>query len=250
MKKILIISALVLSFFLSMQTFTFASSNALDLVVDGADVLTDEQEAALEEMIEALVKEHKMHFVIVTVTDLGYKSAYSYADSYYHDNGYGEGEDRSGILLLISTEYDHNGERDYYIYTYGEAEDVFDSSALDDLEEATLPHLKKNEFYKGFKAYLNACDKAFEYDLAGSLLIAVVAGAIVSLIIVFSMKSKLRSVRPQKTASNYVRTGSFMLTKDLDLYLYRTVTRTRRAQNNSSGSSGGGSRGGGRGGKF
>ena len=127
---------------------------------------------------------------------------------------------------------------------------MFDSSALDDLEEATLPHLKKNEFYKGFKAYLNACDKAFEYDLAGSLLIAVVAGAIVSLIIVFSMKSKLRSVRPQKTASNYVRTGSFMLTKDLDLYLYRTVTRTRRAQNNSSGSSGGGSRGGGRGGKF
>ncbi len=250
MKKILIISALVLSFFLSIPASAFANSNDLDFVVDGADILTDEEESLLEEKIEKLIKEHKMHFVIVTVTDLGYKTARSYADAYYHDNGYGEGEDRSGILLLISTEYDHNSERDYCIYTYGEAEDVFDSGALDDIEEAMIPHLKNNEFYKGFKAYLNACDKAFDFDLAGSLLIAAVAGAVVSLIIVFSMKSKLKSVRPQKTASNYVRSGSFMLTKDLDLYLYRTVTRTRRADNNSGGRSGAGSRGGGRSGKF
>ena len=74
---------------------------------------------------------------------------------------------------------------------------------------------------------------------------------IAGLVIVLMMKRKLKSVRPQKTASNYVRTGSFMLTKDLDLYLYRTVTRTRRAETSSgSRSSGGGSRGGGRGGKF
>ncbi len=250
MKKILIISALVLSFFLSMQTFTFASSNDLDFVVDGADVLTDEEESLLEEKIEKLIKEHKMHFVIVTVPEVGNNSVYSYADAYYHDNGYGYGEDQDGILLLISLEPDYN-DNNYRVYTYGEAENLFDNNALDDLDEAMLSHLKKNEFYKGFKAYLNACDKAFDYDLGGSLLIAVVIGAVISLIIVFSMKSKLKSVRPQKTASNYVRSGSFVLTRDLDLYLYRTITRTRRADTNSgSRSSGGGSRGGGRSGKF
>lgn len=249
MKKILSISALILSLLISMPTLILADTGGIDFVVDEADVLTDEEEALLEEKIEKLVKEHKMHFIIVTVTEVGNKTVYSYADAYYHNNGYGYGEDRDGILLLISMTPDYN-DKNYRIYTYGEAEDVFDSSALDDLEEVMLPHLKNDEFYKGFKAYLDACDKAFEFDLGESLLVAVVVGAVVSVIIVFSMKSKLKSVRPQKTASNYVRSGSFMLTKDLDLYLYRTVTRTRRANNNSGGRSGGGSRGGGRSGKF
>ena len=98
-------------------------------------------------------------------------------------------------------------------------------------------------------AFIDVCDNVLSFDILGSLLIAVLIGAVISLIIVFSMKSKLKSVRPQKTASNYVRSGSFTLTRDLDLYLYRTIVRTRRADTNSgSRGGGGGSRGGGRGG--
>ncbi len=247
MKKSLIITALAVILSLLMPIISFASPDMPTYpVVDEADVLSDYEENCLSNKLIALFKEHRMHFVVVTINDLGTQTPYSYADSYYHNNGLGYGKDKSGILLLFAM-----STRDYYIYTYGEAEDKFGDSELDELEEAMLPHFGDNEFYDGFMAYADACDKALSFDILGSLLIAVVIGAVISLIVVFSMKSKLKSVRPQKTASNYVRSGSFMLTKDLDLYLYRTITRTKRADTNSgSRSSGGGSRGGGRGGKF
>ncbi len=245
MKKSLIIAVLAIVLSLLMPLVSFASPDMPLAVIDDADVLTDLEESHLTNKLHDLIKEHKMHFVIVTVSDLDGRSAYSYADAYYHDNGYGYGKKKSGILLLLSM-----SSRDYYIYTYGEAEDEFGDSELDELEDAMLPYFGDDEFYDGFIAYIDACDDVLSFDVLGNLLVAVIMGTVISLIIVLSMKSKLKSVRPQRAASNYVRNGSFMLTKDLDLYLYRTVSRTQRADNNSGSRSSSGSRGGGRGGKF
>ncbi|MBQ8255050.1 MAG: TPM domain-containing protein [Clostridia bacterium] len=245
MKKSLIITAFALIISIILPLTSYASPDMPLTVIDDAGVLSDLEEDRLTSKLDDLIKEHKMHFIIVTIDDLNGRTPYSYADGYYHDNGYGYGKKKSGILLLLAM-----STRDYYIYTYGEAEDKFGDSELTELEDAMLPYFGDNEFYDGFLAYADACDDVLSFDIFGSLLIAVVIGAIISLIIVFSMKSKLKSVRPQKAASNYVRNGSFMLTKDLDLYLYRTITRTKRAENNSGSGSSGGSRGGGRGGKF
>ncbi len=246
MKKLLKIALFTLIIALVLPLASFASPDMPPYpVIDEADVLYDFEENLLTNKLIGLFKEHKMHFIVVIIDDLGQDTPYSYADSYYHNNGCGYGKNKSGILLLLAM-----SSRDYYIYTYGEAEEKFGDSELTELEDAMLPYFAEDEFYDGFVAYADACDDVLSFDVLGSLLIAVVIGAVIALIIVFSMKSKLKSVRPQKTASNYVRTGSFMLTKDLDLYLYRTVTRTKRADNNSGGRSGGGSRGGGRGGKF
>ncbi len=244
MKKSLIITALAVILSLLMPIISFASPDMPPYpVVDEADVLSDYEENQIANKLIALFKEHRIHFAIVIIDDLGAEMPYSYADSYYHSNGFGYGKDKSGILLLLAM-----SSRDYYIYTYGEAEKKFGNIELTELEDAMLPHFGDNEFYDGFMAYADACDSVLSFDIIGSLLIAVVIGAVISLIIVFSMKSKLKSVRPQKTASNYVRSGSFTLTKDLDLYLYRTITRVKRADTSSG--SRGGSRGGGRGGKF
>ncbi len=244
MKKSLIITVFAIILSLIMPIISFASPEMPPYtVVDEADVLSDYEEDQIANKLIALFKEHKMHFVIVIIDDLGTKTPYYYADGYYHNNGIGYGKEKSGILLLLAM-----SSRDYYIYTYGEAENKFGDSELDELEDAMLPHFGDDEFYDGFMAYADACDSALSFDIFGSLLIAVIIGAVVSFAVVYSMKSKLKSVRPQRTASNYVRQGSFMLTKDLDLYLYRTITRVKRADTSSG--SRGGSRGGGRGGKF
>ncbi len=238
MKKTLKITVFAIILSLIMPIISFASPDMPTYpVVDEADVLSDYEEDRLVNKLIALIKEHKMHFVVVIVNDVGDANMDSYADAYYRDNGYGYGKDKSGILLLLVMSLNECG-----IYTYGDADEEFSDGDINDLEDAMLPHFRKDEFYDGFMAYADACDDALSFDILGNLLIAAVSGAIVALIIVLSMKSKLKSVRSQKTASNYVRSGSFMLTKDLDLYLYRTVTRTRRADNNSGGRSGGGSR--------
>ena len=55
------------------------------------------------------------------------------------------------------------------------------------------------------------------------------------------MKSRLKSVAPQRDATSYVRQGSMKLTNQRDLYLYREVHRTERPKETDSGSSGGSS---------
>lgn len=55
------------------------------------------------------------------------------------------------------------------------------------------------------------------------------------------MKSRLKSVAPQRDATDYIRQGSMKLTNQRDLYLYREVHRTERPKETDSGSSGGSS---------
>ena len=252
MKKITLLTVFTLILALIIPLSVSAGSQPVRHVVDDADVLSVGEESTLQAKLEKLSSKLKCHIIVVAINDLGYLSSYSYADSYYHNNGYGYGKDKSGVLLLISLEDGSYGNREYYIYTYGEAEDKLGDSELTDIEDAMLPHLRESKYYDGFVAFADACRDELSFDIVTNLIIAVAIGAIIAFVILAGMKKQLKSVRPQRNAANYVRQGSFMLTKDLDLYLYRNITRTRRQNNNSSsrGGSGGGSRGGGRGGRF
>ena len=85
--------------------------------------------------------------------------------------------------------------------------------------------------------------------------ISIAVGVCLSFIIVGNMKSKLKTVRFQAAASNYMKNGSLNITESRDLFLYNTVTRTAKPKNNSSSgssthTSSSGSTHGGGGGKF
>lgn len=86
--------------------------------------------------------------------------------------------------------------------------------------------------------------------------IAIVVGFVLSLIIVGNMKAKLKTVRFQAAASNYIKDNSLNINERRDLFLYNTVTRRAKPKNDDSGggssthtSSSGTTHGGG-GGKF
>jgi len=59
--------------------------------------------------------------------------------------------------------------------------------------------------------------------------------AIIGLIIVFVMKGAHRTAKPQRAACNYVKPGSFNLTTNRDLFLFRRITKVARPQSNSGG---------------
>ena len=63
--------------------------------------------------------------------------------------------------------------------------------------------------------------------------ICVGAGVVIGLIAVLIMKSNLRSVHYQSGAGEYVTPGSFHLTASQDVFLYKTVTRVEKPQNNN-----------------
>ena len=110
------ISIILCLMLLSVLVLNVSAESNLPMVTDSAGLLSGEERIELEEKAQDLRAEYDMDVVILTVDSLGGKSAQDYADDYYDDNGYGYGENYSGILFLLAME-----EREWYISTCGDA---------------------------------------------------------------------------------------------------------------------------------
>ena len=244
-------------------------------ITDDAQLLTAEQLSELCARVRELTAQYQTDFVIVTVNSLGGKSPRQYANDYYDDNKCGFGANRDGIMMLLAMD-----SRDYYFLTNGTpTEKLAQAGGLAALESKVVSHLSNGNYYLAFGMFLDTAagiiddptsipgasynddfiyisfDDEVPYTLADRLQrvgIFAVIGLIIGLITTLIMKRGMKTARAKNRAGDYVRPGSFKLTRKMDLYLYRTRTRVRIQSNSSSsggGRSGGGSRGGG-GGKF
>lgn len=257
-----------------------AAAAEMPKIVDDAGLLTQEEIDALEEKAQALTGSYDMDVVIVTVWSLDGKSSEAYADDYFDYNGYGIGEDHSGVLLLLSMEY-----RDWAISTCGETIYALTDYDIESVFSEIAGYLSEDEYYEAFNAYLDALEPYFQsymdgdpidgyiydYDGPGSyepgtqedfvyylpdnrqatgftakrLLISFVIGAAVAAVVIFVMRSQMNTAKPQDSASSYLKAGSYDLRRRQDIFLYSNVTKTYRSDNNNAGHGGGGSHGGG-----
>ncbi len=242
-----------------MLVMPLAVSAKGDRVVDNLDILSESEESALEAKLDRLSDEYGHDIAVVTTDTLDGKNVKLYADDYYDFNGYGKGDDDSGILLLIYINPSNSLDRQYAISTCGRAVNVFTENDLTSLEDAFLDDLSSGNYSDAFNAYADKCAYIIKYDNRLPpvwILIALAVGAAVGGITIYSMCSKYKSVRAQKGANSYMRRDTFHLDRSRDVYLYSHVTRRVRPQNNSSSSGGGRSIGssgrshGGRSGRF
>ena len=224
MKKITCVFISVLLLCLLAATASAAPSR----LADDGELLTAQEEAAVASKLDAVSREYGIDVVVVTVDHLGGKSAQAYADDYYNNGGYGE----DGVLLLVSMRY-----REWSVSTSGTCIRAFDDAALDAIEEEVIPYLTGADYAEAFNAFAQLCGNAMETYAAGpsgpSILICVIGGVVVAFIVTGSMKAKLTSVRAQADARSYVDPGSFALTRRLDLFMYRNVSRRPRPQDSS-----------------
>ena len=75
------------------------------------------------------------------------------------------------------------------------------------------------------------------FDLVTNLLISIGIGLFIGLIVAFSMKSALHSERRQHGAVQYVDEKGLKVTHASDIYLFSTISRVRRQQNDGPGGS-------------
>lgn len=213
------------------------------LLVDGAALLSGGEEAKLEKKLETIRKDWDITVAVYTAERL-----YDYDADYF--NGY----DTDYILLLISMDT-----RDWEVLTGGKGDEILSDSRLEDMADEFVPLLSDEDYGEAFMVFAERCDEAIDIYYNGEpfafwpcLLGSLVAGLIIALIATGVMCSKLKSVKSQRAAANYVRPGSMQLTQSADLFLYSHVSRVKKPENNgSSGSrSFSGSFHGGRGGKF
>ena len=239
MKKLLAVLLLVLALLLSSALAESAR------VTDNADVLTADQENALETAISVIRNTYSFDVVILTEDSIGSRRTDDYSDLYYANGGFGYGENHDGIMLLLVTG-GGEGNRDYYIMNTGRGEKIFTDSVMYDMEDNMLPHLRFSDYYGGISQFVIDVQHRLEgykpLNRAGRLLpVTMGVGLVVGLIVSLVLRGQMKTVRRKQNATSYVRDGSFQLTRVQDLYLYTTTTRRKiETASSSSGRSGGG----------
>lgn len=252
-KPILIVLSFLIALLLAVPVFAAVPQHLI--LNDGADLLRPEEESTLLVTMNQIMDQYGVGVFILTADSLDGKTAEAYADDYYDTYLYADYPD--GILLLISMEY-----RDWAMSTSGKCIDALSNSALDSLFEAMSDQLRNNDFYGAFSAYLHALQNRMQRyvddttvdgrDYLRVALVALAAGVAVGGIAILVMRGQMKTAVAQHNADSYIVGGSFNMTRRADIYLYSRVSKTRRAENNSSSThrSSGGHVHGGRSGKF
>ena len=251
------LAALVLAAALAVPAFAVEGGFA-DLyyrMFDDAEVLTEDEDNELEDALEELSLRQSFDVTIATIESMesvGADSMEQFADDLYDYCQYGYGPDMDGVLLLVSV-----GDRKWHISTCGYGITAFTDAGIQYLGEQMTPDMADGDYAAAFHtfiqwtdAYVTAAREGHPYDVDNMpkepfsivyLGVALVIGLITALIVTGVMKSRLKSVAPQRGATSYVRQGSMKLTNQRDLYLYREVHRTERPKESSSSDSGGSS---------
>lgn len=221
-------------------------------VIDKADVLTDSQESILTDTLQKYSKKLDCDLVFLTEPDLNQESFYfdgsvrDFADEYYDRNGY----DKDGVLVLIVFD-DGYGSRQIYFSTSGKCIKRLTDDEWNGIIDDVYFDLKGGDFNRVFTKVADELMDKIPVKLAWYMLpLALVIGFLISLLIMFILKRKLKTVQMQRGAASYVRPGSMHVTASRDTYLYSSVSRTARESSSSGGggshtSSGGGTHGGG-----
>ena len=251
------LAALVLAAALAVPAFAVEGGFA-DLYYrmnDSAEVLTEDEDGELEASLEELSVRQSFDVIIATIDSLeseGYTSMEEYADDLYDYCQFGYGENRDGVLLVVSI-----GDRKWHISTCGYGITAFTDAGIQYLGQQMTPFMADGDYAGAFRTfvqwsdtYIDAARAGHPYDVNNLpreplslmyLFLALGIGLVLAWVVVSVMKSQLRSVAFQENAASYVREGSMNLTNSRELFLYRDVHRTERPKETDSGSSGGSS---------
>jgi uncharacterized protein len=209
---------------------------------DEADLLTDSEEVTLIEKLRDVSRACNAQLVVVTIASMDGGDIDSYVDYLYDSMGFGYGENHDGVLLLVCMD-----PREYRILSNGYAGTAIGPDQIDTLCDFMETYLPNGHYTSAFHSFADQSGEFLEYYLMGSpfkvgksLAISLIIGIIAGLIVAFILKGQLKSVRKQDQAYGYVKPGSMTVNIQYDIFLYRTVTRTKKQKRVESTSSGSG----------
>lgn len=204
-------------------------------VFDMADLFTKEEKIDLEESVAEHRESTNLDIVIVTINDAEGKSSRDYADDFYDDNGYGVGEDHSGVLLLIDMD-----NRMAYMSTTGRAIQIFSDDEIQGITDRVASCLGDGEYAEGAQVFLNEVESEVNPNILGMVLVCLIIGAACGAIAVGIVWH--RYTRGYKADQYDLRDNSYtQLVGREDVFLHKHVTSRTISSGNGGGGGGGGS---------
>ncbi len=265
-KKIIsILFAFILCLCMTLPAFAVESSDATgdvgfadeySRVLDYAGVIPQEDDDKLVAQYDEIANRQKVDIVVCFTNGLDGMTTADYAEDLYEKNNYGYGENKDGIMLLVSFE-----NRDWYIATRGYAIQAFTDAGIQYIGNQIKGDLGEKNYYAAAEYFGQLCDEfitnakngdvydepmgAVDDGDTGSvmppplwILISIGVGLVIAFIVVGSMKKKLKTVNMQAAANNYLKDGSLNVTESNDVFLYSNVTRTPKPKDNDNNGSG------------
>lgn len=231
MKKIIITFVSVL--FIIALTVTAVFASEASRLSDGADLLTDAEEAQLLAKLNEISDKYKMDAVVVTVESAGDKTEQEYADDYFDANDFGYGDD--GILMFYCAGTDKG-----HITTTGKCIEVFNDSAIGSIGTNIRNHIDSGNYYDAFNSFAADCEHYMDIAVNGApfnfgltAVVSVIIGLIGAFAVGGKFKGQLKTVSSKAEAASYIKKGSLNITNSNDFFLYCNVTRTEKKQESS-----------------
>lgn len=217
-------------------------------VQDDAGLLTVEEEQELEEACGQVSADFCAGVYIVTTPDFGGGDIKNWQRQIFSEYALGADSEGDGIMLAISM-----AERDWGLVAFGTAENAFTTYGRERIGGLILDDLSDGDFADAFSKYVSLTEKFFaaaekgkpyteDHRYGEGWRIPVVIGVsfllslVVSLCIVYSWKKSMNTRIRRDGAMEYLKEGSFLLKSRSDLFLYHTVSRTKRETSSSSSS--------------
>lgn len=235
-----LIAALLLCATCLALTLTAAGAGAAThpaRLVDEAGLLSPDEAARLEALLDQYSEELEFDIVVVTTSDLQGKSPARYADDYFDYKGYGYGSNKNGALFL---RYINGSQKEVWISTTGEGIDAISDRDIQDIFDDMEPYIMNDPclaFEYFAKDVRDEVKDHRSYDTVW-IIVGIIAGLITGLVVTSIMRSSLRSVRSQKYAGSYIKDGSLDISVARDIFLYRTISRVPRPRDNGGGGGG------------
>lgn len=210
------------------------------LLYDDADLMADDQEAVLSKKLMEVSRKYQAQILVCTISSMDGGDIDAFVEYLYNSMGMGYGENRDGVLLLVSVD-----PREYRILSNGFAGKAITTAEIDAIGEQITPYMSDGDFAKAFNIFAEQCAyyidghlNGFPFNVGMSLVISLAIGIVVGLIVATVLKGQLKTVRQQNQANNYMKPGSLNITNQNEFFLYRNVTRTERSKDDSDSSSG------------
>lgn len=237
-----IICSLIIFFCIGLSSYAEIEKK---LLIDEAGVLQPEVFAKIEKQLKTVSRKSGSETVIVIVSSTGEKSPQDYADDYFDYNGYGQGTESEGSLLLIVTGDGTQGSRYAHISTHGEKtiSTLTDSSIEKLLDSLIYGGLKENNYAKGIESYLKALARKFYNSLSLMEILISLGIAVISFAFKFlGTQRKYKNKEAFAFAPFYdIKKNSLVSFETVDDVFLSANTVSHVIKSNSGGDSGGSS---------
>ena len=232
---------LISMFFLTVPAFTQTR------IIDNAGLLSADEKNNLTVLIDSISAKYNFDLVIVTEKNIGDSSASAYADNFFDNKGYGQGQDKSGCLFLHVI-----GSREYWFSTSGRGIKIFNDTAANKLEADAIKYLRNSDNYGAYKSFLVNWNKFLVLDAKGKrynfihqwnvvlMVIAWIVAFAIGIIVIMAWKKGMNAVFAQTQADAYAVPGSLKFKVKKDTFLFSRVTKTERQTENNLSSGGSG----------